>query len=354
MKIPVILCFLAITAGLCYAPANATADNPFQKDEVDAAIADGISYLMGEQVVQGRLSGAIIDGQNRSNRTAMTALAIMAMAAVGHQPTDPTPEGDTMRMALDFVLHPDNIQEDQYFGADGSRMYGHGIITLMLAEMLGMGIDDEQDALIRERLERAVALILASQRVRKGYKHLGGWRYTPKTKESDLSVSVWQVMALRSAKNAGLPVPKESIDLAIEYIRRCYHDGQGGFGYQPGRPPDYAMVAAGVLSMQVCGAYDAEEVLTAADWLHQRELDSNKNWFFYGSYYYAQGMYQRGGRYSDRARGRVEDLMLRIQHDGGYWAAVGGQERSAGRIYATSMAILSLSVKYHYLPIYQR
>lgn len=44
--------------------------------------------------------------------------------------------------------------------ADGSRMCGHGITTLMLAEMLGMGTNDKQDTVIRERCHKAIDLIL--------------------------------------------------------------------------------------------------------------------------------------------------------------------------------------------------
>ena len=106
--------------------------------------------------------------------------------------------------------------------------------------------------------------------------------------------------------------------------------------------------------MQVCGKYDADEVEHASDWLLRRNLNYHDGWFFYGTYYYAQGMYQRGGRYASRARQRVEDLLLDQQFEDGSWLAAHGQERSAGRSYSTAMAVLSLSVKYHYLPIYQR
>lgn len=36
------------------------------------------------------------------------------------------------------------------------------------------------------------------------------------------------------------------------------------------------------------------------------------------------------------------------------WLADGGEEGGAGIVYITCMAVLSLSVNYHYLPIYQR
>ena len=38
----------------------------------------------------------------------------------------------------------------------------------------------------------------------------------------------------------------------------------------------------------------------------------------------------------------------------GAWLARNGEERNVGTVYATSLSILSLSVRYHYLPIYQR
>lgn len=346
--------YVALVVASCLVVQTGLAARPAGHDRVDEAIDRALKYLIREQYGRGELTGAINEGQKRQNMIAMTSLSIMAMAAAGHQPSDPTPEGNAMHEALEFVLKPSNQVQGHYYGADGSRMYGHGITTLMLAEMLGMAVDDRQDKKIRDRLENAVNLILASQQVDKDWRSSGGWRYAPDSRDSDLSVSVWQVMALRSAKNAGIDVPSEAIEDAVRYIRRCYNDRHEAFAYQAGGHPDYAMVAAGLLSMQVCGQYDADEVEGAADWLITHDPNYNHHWFFYGTYYYAQGMYQRGGRHAERARRKVEQLLLDRQSEPGYWVAEGGQERGAGKVYTTAMAVLSLSVKYHYLPIYQR
>ncbi|MGV2337256.1 MAG UNVERIFIED_CONTAM: hypothetical protein LVR18_25250 [Planctomycetaceae bacterium] len=106
-----------------------------------------------------------------------------------------------MQRALAFVLKDDRVDAKGYFGdRDGSRMYGHGIITLMLTEMLGMGVSDEQDVLIHDRCQRAIDVILSAQKTRKPVQAHGRWRYTPAATDADLSVSVWQLMALRSAR----------------------------------------------------------------------------------------------------------------------------------------------------------
>ncbi len=172
-------------------------------------------------------------------------------------------------------------------------------------------------------------------------------------------------MALRSAKNDGIDVPAEAIGEAVAYLRRSYDSPVGrdgtpdkrvsGFTYEPERSnPTYAMTAAGLLAMQVCGQYEDPRVAGAADWLSARPPQWKDKWFSYGTYYYAQGMYQRGGEHARTAAKLVRDLLLEHQQSDGSWQAQNGSESSHGKVYATSLSILSLSVKYHYLPIYQR
>ena len=208
-------------------------------------------------------------------------------------------------------------------------------------------------------------MILAAQSVSKSEKLQGGWRYTPNSRDSDLSVSVWQLMALRSAKNDGLDVPGEAIDKALQYLRHSYaspidrdglpRDKISGFSYTPGTfHPSFTMSAAGLLAMQVCGQYDSPLVKGASEWLLQHPPKPNERFFFYGVYYYAQGMHQAGGKYAERADKLVPELLLPMQRTDGAWLARGGEERNVGAVYATALSILSLSVRYHYLPIYQR
>ena len=327
--------------------------------DVDLPIQKAVRFLLSQQ----QKNGSIAD---RGNENAMTSLAIMALAAVGHQPSDPTPEGTAMKKGLQFVLGNNRQDSTGYFGAsDSSRMYGHGIVALMLSEMIGMGGDEKTDEAIHEACQKAIQVIVKSQQVSKPVYARGGWRYTPQSTDSDLSVSVWQLMALRSAKNDGLEVPSSTIDEAIAYLARSFtspvdangipRQAKNGFSYEANNDsPTFTMSAAGLLAMQVCGQYDSPLVIGATEWLRDHPPKWGERFVLYGVYYYAQGMHQRGGEISEEARKLVLAELLPHQAADGSWQSSSGEETNAGKVYCTALAILSLSVKFHYLPIYQR
>ncbi len=329
----------------------------YLEDDVDRAVKRGVDFLVTLQSKE----GAIAD---RGHAIAMTALSVMAMASLGNAPIEKTPIGDAMRRAVDFVIQDRHQDAQGYFGEqDGSRMYGHGIITLMLTEILGMGATPKQNAMLHDSLVRAIELILAAQKVNKPSTMKGGWRYTPNSSDSDLSVSVWQLMALRSAKNDGLAVPGEAIQDAVRYLRnsstqstrQAEPDLSSGFSYTPGQhQPTFTMTSAGLLALQVCGEYDTPLVLSAARWLLEHPPKFSERFFYYGLYYYAQGMHQVGGEYAETAERLTRESLLQEQAANGSWTARNGEERNHGSAYSTCLAILSLSVRYHYLPIYQR
>lgn len=349
-------------------------------DRVDDAVQKGVKFIIRQQNPR---NGAFSFKEDNvrwvvaRDSYPMTALAVMAMASVGHQPIDDSEAGRAMGRGIEFLTRKDprRDREGGYYGVDGSRMYGHGITTLCLAEMLGMAVKPEQDRAIRRNLIQAINVILAAQRQRKfDVRHIGGWRYEPDSADSDLSITVWQLMALRSAQNAGIPVRKANIDLAVKYLKRSYQSPRNarghptnlktGFGYTPTSRPRYAATAAGLLSLQVCNLDEesAPEIIGAANYLEDIDLKPNRLlWFYYGTYYYSQGMQRRkndkpdsdGSRQARLARENVERVLLRIQNRDGSWEGTNRTESDIGKIYCTSLAILSLSVKYHFLPIYQ-
>ena len=169
-KIPVLLD--SATYGQQRSNRQESLDSLYLADDVDRAIRSGVKFLVELQ----EPSGMIAD---RSHGVTMTSLAIMAMAAIGTQPVLRSTAGRSMKRAIEYVLS-DKQDDDGYFGShDRSRMYGHGITTLMLSEILGMGDSPAQNERIRKALVKAIELILAAQAVSKPEKLRGGWRYTP-------------------------------------------------------------------------------------------------------------------------------------------------------------------------------
>jgi hypothetical protein len=339
--------------------------------QVKASVDKAVAWLLKQQQPAGHFSDQKTNqaprrGDVPSHTAAMTALSIMGLASVGHLPGNPTPEGKAAERALKFIVDHVEPDENGYLGrSDRSRMYGHGIITLMLTEMLGMSADEATDKKVRTMTEKAIKLIIRAQQVSKSEANRGGWRYEPSSSDSDISVSVWQLMSLRAAKNSGIDVPKEAIDNGIAYIKRSYRaerDSNGlfkqqeaAFSYEPyGGRQTFSTTSAGLLSLQVAGQYNTAEVIGSSNWLLKFPPEVNEPWFFYGCYYYAQGMYQRGGDYAATARQKTEQMLVGAQSAEGAWFPRNGNEKSAGPVYATSLALLSLSVYHHFLPIYQK
>ncbi len=156
-----------------------------------------------------------------SRNVAIGALAGMAFMAGGSTPSR-GPFGTNVNRAIDYILT--NTQESGFINIPNASshgpMYGHGFATLFLAECYGM----TQRADIREKLSKAVNLIVNTQNGE------GGWRYQPVRRDADISVTICQVMALCAARNAGLFVPRETIDRCTSYVKRS-QNADGGFMY---------------------------------------------------------------------------------------------------------------------------
>lgn len=318
-----------------------------RRQQIDQSIVRALDYLARQQLPSGAWSS-----HDTGPSTACTSLAVMAFLAAGHVPGE-GPYAAHIDQGIDWVLQnqaPDGMFSDR--GIHGP-MYTHGIATLMLAEVLGM-TSAEKAPVIQDALKRAVELILVAQSVRKQPRDTGGWRYGKASVDSDLSVTGWQLLALRAAKNVGCDVPAESIDMAVNYVKKCTVPGNEGFTYQPGDHPTSVRTGTGILCLEICGEHHTPQALGGANWLLRRPLRDQDTFFFYGVYYCTLGMFQIGGQHWDMLRDHMEPMVLSLQLPDGRWEARRGEEAGPGSIYCTSLSVLALSVEYQYLPIYQR
>jgi len=301
----------------------------------ELAVARALKYLASTQ----NPDGAWISSSYTSE-AGIVGLCAMAFLSAGHQPGR-GPYGRLLTRATDYLLA--SCQRNGLIyntsGSAGPPMYGHGFATLALAELYGQ----TGRRGVRDRLERAVKLILTTQ------NEEGGWRYQPRVADADISVSVCQVMALRAAHNAGVPVPRETIDRALEYMKRCANNFDGGFSYMPSqRGSGTARTGAGVLSLIVMGQRNVEEVKRGLEYLLAHPPGTREQHLFYGLYYGTQAMYQAGGAHWRFWFPRVADFLVASQRPDGSWYD------GPGLPYATALGVLTLQVPANLLPIYQK
>ena len=336
-------------------PGDATDDGPEITPEVGDAVRRGLAYLAENQLADGSFSG---DRYGRN--VAVVSLACLAFMSDGHMPGRGA-YGDNVRRGLEFILN--NTADNGLIAADSSHgpMYGHGFATLFLGEVYGMtagGGDTQLSNRTHEALLKAVRLIEQSQ------NEEGGWRYNPTPFDADTSVTICQVMALRSARNAGIRVDKKVIDSAVEYIRRC-QNADGGFRYQAGFGPSaFPRSAAGVATYFYAGIEDyAEEIpiqriRDGLGYIMQSGAPGSggarQYHYFYGHYYAAQAMFLAGGTQWGEAYWKtwwpaIRAELLDTQLPDGSWP-----DTSVGSAYGTSMALIVLQMPNRYMPIFQR
>ena len=304
--------------------------------ELRAAVDRGLVYLAEHQSEKGSYGG-----DRYGDHVGITALACMAFMADGSLPGRGR-YGDHVQRGLDFVLASTN--EAGLIAADTSHgpMYGHGFATLFLGEVYGMTDDPE----VRRVLLKAVRLIVNTQ------NHEGGWRYQPVPYDADISVTICQIMALRSARNAGLSVPRATIDRAIAYVRNCQNPADGGFRYMVRSGESaFARSAAGVAALYYSGVYEDDAVDRGLDYLSRPGLGSinrGQPHYHYGHYYCSQTMFLAGGQHWASYFPEIRTELIERQNDDGSW------ESNHGRDYGTAMSLLVLQIPNRLLPIFQR
>lgn len=304
--------------------------------QLQATIDRGLEWLARQQEDDGSFGSQSQYGRH----VGITALACLAFVSEGSVPG----RGRYARQVekgLDFIL--DSASEQSGLVAAETSygpMYGHGFATLFLGEMYGMS----PRADLREKLQKAVTLIVRTQNDK------GGWRYHPVRADADLSVTICQVMALRSARNAGIEVPKSTVDRAIKYV----HDSQnpdGGFRYMLDSSGSmFARSAAGVSTLYYAGVHEDETIRRGLAYLmkYLPGKTQEQTHYFYGHYYAAQAMYHAGGEHWEKWWPAIRDELIAKQTEEGYWHGQAGNE------YGTAMALIILQMPKQTLPIFQK
>jgi len=262
------------------------------------------------------------------------------------------PYGERINRGIDYVLIHQQANGLLSNQPQSQPMYDHGISTIMLCECYGM-VDEARRKKIDKAIASAVWVILEAQNVPKNADETGGWRYTKDENDSDISVSGWQLMALRAAANNGAAVPQAALEKGVAYIRRRA-GADGGFSYQGNGSATPARTGTGVLALTLLGQHDSREAQAGGEYLITHPPSAaNDQFYFYAVYYCSQAANQLGDKYWNKIYPPIVDSLIHSQKQTGAWSG-GAAETQAGDVYPTAMALLALSVPYRSLPIYQR
>jgi hypothetical protein len=326
----------------------------------------GLEWLAKQQHRDGHWEAA--GGQFSSAMTGIAGTALMMEGSTIR-------EGkykDHIRRAANWLM--EHTQPNGLIGEPNAPnqglgyMYGHGFAILFLSQLYGEEDDGERRRKLEDILSRAVLFACQAQTSR------GGWGYISAKDGNDFdegSVSITQVQALRAARNAGIVVPKQTIDKVHEYLRKCttanggliYSLANGGGGERP------TITVAAIASMFSTGEYTSP---LAKRWLKfvQPQVPINSvgadqfGHSEYTHYYYAQVIYCLGedgyakmfpeSRPEERLtwskyRQEFFEFLAHRQNPDGSWRGT-----AIGPVYTTSCYLTILQLDHGTLPIYQR
>jgi len=305
----------------------------------------------------------------------ISALAVLAFLGAGHIPDDGPPFLESAQAAVEgldgspfrrivrkglecLLSHQDGSGA---FGASGdSYLYNHAIAAFVVSEAYAL----TGTRRYRDSTEAAISFSISAQQTG------GGWDYTSKSSgRNDLSITGWQVMALRSASNAGISVPDGVFDRVRSFLDIAVTpDGEGIYanvGQEAGRR-GINMVSVGLLSRIYLGSLPAElRTRLAAERILRQPPDweAAASWErTYQSYYYwytaTLALFHLGGDGWKAWNVFLQRAILPLQSQKGHeegswppepsWVGISG-----GRVYATAINVLTLETYYRYEPLFK-
>jgi len=377
---------IAIVAGFVAVPASPpvqAADEKAKKKDVEGAIEKGLEFLKKQQAQDGHFAA-----QGGQYPTTMTALAGMCFLMEGSTLKEGKYSEQILK-AVNWFLAPARQQPNGMIGdarnpTESTRyMYGQGFGTLFLAGVYGEEEDKDQREKLEKILKKSVEFICKAQTSKKHKKpegkevEIGGWGYVSAQDGGNFdegSVTITALQGLRAAKNAGIPVPKEAIDKAVNYLEACttpdggviysYAGGTGAALKGQGRPP---ITAAAVCCGFSAGQYKSE---LPKKWIKYCKDNipigkGRQSHDEYQTYYFAQAVYALGDdKYGEMFPNEPKDSWLTWSKfkDATIQGIIDNQDKTNGSwsqgyigpIFTTSVNLTILQLDKGILPFYQR
>ncbi|MFO0873654.1 MAG: hypothetical protein U0575_06735 [Phycisphaerales bacterium] len=339
-------------------------------DETERAVGLALEWFASHQSRDGRWSARHFDDGDGGDcggaaeldmDVATTSLALLCFLSAGHTHATDGPYRDVVARALAWIVARQAPDGDLRRGssarggasmpggdasADGpaETMYGQTIATVALCEAYAM----TRDAGVAGPARRAVAFVVeAANASRRG-----------RASADDTSVLGWQIMAVESARRAGIEVSREPMAAARRWLDDVASAGAPGrYAYRRGEPPSVAMTAESMFVLQLLDQFDARapdaaRMQASAQFI----LDTPPSWRdgapTHHWYYATLALFQHGGeawaQWNDALKPELVGHQRRDGHATGSWDPRDQWSKLGGRIYQTAVCTLSLEVYYRY------
>ncbi len=330
------------------------------------AVGRGLGWLAKQQQSDGRWElHRGYDNPGRANLktdTGATSLALLSFLGAGYTHQEGKYK-EVVRKGLNWLKKAQkrdgNLHDWEELGRQ-TAFYAHGQGTIVLCEAYAL----TNDQTLLEPTRKALQFIYDSQN-----EH-GGWQYQPGA-VGDMSVTGWQVMAMQSARMAGIEVPEEVLARTSLFLNSVSSEQGSRYRYKatdPSSTNSPAMTAEGLLCRQYLGwPKDHPGLQNGVNWLLEdhnlpKWEEGRRNVYFW--YYATQVMHHMEGEAWDRWNAALRDQIVSNQVKsgklGGSWhpSKPQGEDHeygeAAGRLYVTCLSILTLEVYYRHLPIYRQ
>ena len=237
------------------------------------AVERGLAWLKRQQLPDGSwsLKEPYRDGAMADNHCAATGLALLAFQGDGNTRSAGKYHAQ-VRKAWKWLLKHQGENGSFFPEAEGlstGRFYTQAICTIGICELIGMEKKSGKGKDLLNAAQKAVDYLVERQNLRQG-----GWRYDVEERtdwvlvrnkerkqvvkemsvESDLSVTGWCLMALMSARAAGLYVPDETFERIEGFLDLVSLNGGADYFYSPVEPSErLSMTATGLLCREYLG-----------------------------------------------------------------------------------------------------
>jgi hypothetical protein len=328
----------------------------------DRAVLAGLDWLARHQFTMGHWSldfhhqcrGDKCSGTSTIRAdSAATAMALLPFLGAGQTHKAKGPYQQTINKGLAWLVAHQSADGNLADGAE-NPMYSHGLATITLCEAYGLTKDERVGYAARQ----AVVFIERAQN-----PETGGWRYRGIPAEySDTSVFGWQIMALKSAQLAGIPVSTSVLANAQKWLKLVATGPYDGlYCYQPTREATPTMTAVGMLCRQFMRLDPRDQGMSEGkNYLMHNPPGTSLTRDCYYWYYATMTMHNFMDADWDIWNRKMRRVLIESQEREGCALGSWDPDRPTvdtwgtrgGRLMMTSFDTLTLEVYYRYMPLF--